>query len=221
MFIPMATTVLFALLGAFFLTLTIIPVLASYFLKGGHIAEEETPFFQKIHQWYTPKLDYCLKESKKVTYSTIGILILSIFLFFQLGGEFLPKLDEGNLLIEVSRYPSTTLTESLQSSMKIEKTILKEIPEITEIVSRSGSPELAIEPMGVEKTDMYLDMKPRSEWNITKNEIELKLQEIIERVAPQVAYGLSQPIEMRNNEIMAGIRADVGIKVFGDDLIQL
>ncbi|TGK80896.1 efflux RND transporter permease subunit [Leptospira montravelensis] len=221
MFIPMATTVLFALLGAFFLTLTLIPVLASYFLKGGHIAEGETKFFQKIHNWYTPKLDYCLRESKKVTYSTIGILILSIVLFFRLGGEFLPKLDEGNLLIEISRYPSTTLTESLQSSMKIEKAILKEISEITEVVSRTGSPELAIEPMGVEKTDMYLDMKPRSEWNLTKQEIESKLQEIIERVTPQVAYGLSQPIEMRNNEIMAGIRADVGIKIFGDDLIQL
>ncbi|PJZ47229.1 efflux RND transporter permease subunit [Leptospira brenneri] len=221
MFIPMATTVLFALLGAFFLTLTFIPVLASYFLKGGHIAEGETKFFQKIHHWYTPKLDYCIKKPKKVAYTTLGIFALSILLFFRLGGEFLPKLDEGNLLIEISRYPSTTLTESLQSSMKIEKTILKEIPEITEVVSRTGSPDLAIEPMGVEKTDMYLDMKPRSEWNLTKAEIESKLQEIIERVAPQVAYGLSQPIEMRNNEIMAGIRADVGIKIFGDDLPKL
>ncbi|MCW7468757.1 efflux RND transporter permease subunit [Leptospira kanakyensis] len=221
MFIPMATTVLFALLGAFFLTLTLIPVLASYFLKGGHIAEGETKFFQKIHEWYTPKLEYCLKESKKVTYSSIGILLLSIILFFRLGGEFLPKLDEGNLLIEISRYPSTTLTESLESSMKIERAILKEIPEITEVVSRTGSPELAIEPMGVEKTDMYMDMKPRSEWKLNKEELELKLQEIIERVAPQVAYGLSQPIEMRNNEIMAGIRADVGIKIFGDDLTKL
>lgn len=221
MFIPMATTVLFALLGAFFLTLTLIPVLASYFLKGGHIAEGETKFFQKIHNWYTPKLDYCLQEPKKVTYSTIGVLVLSVLLFFRLGGEFLPKLDEGNLLIEVSRYPSTTLTESVLSSMKIEKTILEEIPEITEVVSRTGSPELAIEPMGVEKTDLYLDMKPRSDWNLSKEEIESKLQEIIERVAPHVAYGLSQPIEMRNNEIMAGIRADVGIKVFGDDLTKL
>lgn len=221
MFIPMATTVLFALTGAFFLTLTLIPVLASYFLKGNHIAEGETKFFQKIHEWYTRKLEYTLRESKKVTYASIGVLLLSIFLFFRLGGEFLPKLDEGNLLIEISRYPSTSLTESLLSSIKIEKAILAEIPEVTDVVSRTGSPDLAIEPMGVEKSDMYLNMKPRSEWNLTKEQIEMKLEEVIENAAPQVAYGLSQPIEMRNNEIMAGIRADVGIKVFGDDLTKL
>ncbi|TGM87213.1 efflux RND transporter permease subunit [Leptospira bouyouniensis] len=221
MFIPMATTVLFALIGSFILTLTVIPVLASLFLHSDIKEESKTILFQKIQNWYVPKLEYCFKSPNKIMYSTIGIFIISIFMFFRLGGEFLPKLDEGNLLIEVSRYPSTTLTESLSSSTKIEKAILKEIPEITEIVSRTGSPELAIEPMGVEKTDMYLNMKPRSEWSLSKSEIETKLSEIIERVSPQVAYGLSQPIEMRNNEIMAGIRADVGIKVFGDDLIQL
>ncbi|TGL08369.1 efflux RND transporter permease subunit [Leptospira bouyouniensis] len=221
MFIPMATTVLFALIGSFILTLTVIPVLASLFLHSDIKEESKTILFQKIQNWYVPKLEYCFKSPNKIMYSTIGLFIISIFMFFRLGGEFLPKLDEGNLLIEVSRYPSTTLTESLSSSTKIEKAILKEIPEITEIVSRTGSPELAIEPMGVEKTDMYLNMKPRSEWSLSKSEIETKLSEIIERVSPQVAYGLSQPIEMRNNEIMAGIRADVGIKVFGDDLIQL
>ncbi|TGL13834.1 efflux RND transporter permease subunit, partial [Leptospira levettii] len=221
MFIPMATTVLFALIGSFILTLTIIPVLASFFLHSAIQEDSKTVFFQKIQNWYIPKLEYCFKDTNKIMVSTISIFIISIFLFFRLGGEFLPKLDEGNLLIEISRYPSTTLTESLTSSTKIESAILKEIPEITEIVSRTGSPELAIEPMGVEKTDMYLDMKPRSEWKQSKADIENKLEEIIQRVSPQVAYGLSQPIEMRNNEIMAGIRADVGIKVFGDDLVKL
>ncbi|PKA21965.1 CusA/CzcA family heavy metal efflux RND transporter, partial [Leptospira sp. mixed culture ATI2-C-A1] len=221
MFIPMATTVLFALIGSFILTLTIIPVLASFFLHSAIQEDSKTVFFQKIQNWYIPKLEYCFKDTNKIMFSTISIFIISIFLFFRLGGEFLPKLDEGNLLIEISRYPSTTLTESLTSSTKIESAILKEIPEITEIVSRTGSPELAIEPMGVEKTDMYLDMKPRSEWKQSKADIENKLEDIIQRVSPQVAYGLSQPIEMRNNEIMAGIRADVGIKVFGDDLVKL
>lgn len=221
MFIPMATTVLFALIGSFLLTLTIIPVLASLFLHTEVKPEQKTAFFQRIQDWYIPKLKFCLDHGTKVTKATIFTFIISIILFFQLGGEFLPKLDEGNLLIEISRYPSTTLTESLSSSNKIEKAILQSIPEITEIVSRTGSPELAIEPMGVEKTDMYLMMKPRSDWKLSKSEIEDKLEETIQRVAPQVAYGLSQPIEMRNNEIMAGIRADVGIKIFGDDLVQL
>lgn len=221
MFIPMATTVLFALIGSFLLTLTIIPVLASFFLHTEVKPEQKTAFFQRIQDWYIPKLQFCLDHGTKVTKATIFTFIVSIILFFQLGGEFLPKLDEGNLLIEISRYPSTTLTESLSSSNKIEKAILQSIPEITEIVSRTGSPELAIEPMGVEKTDMYLMMKPRSDWKLSKSQIEDKLEETIQRVAPQVAYGLSQPIEMRNNEIMAGIRADVGIKIFGDDLVQL
>lgn len=221
MFIPMATTVLFALIGSFLLTLTIIPVLASFFLHTEVKSEHKTVFFQRIQDWYIPKLKFCLDHGTKVTKATIFTFIISIILFFQLGGEFLPKLDEGNLLIEISRYPSTTLTESLSSSNKIEKAILQSIPEITEIVSRTGSPELAIEPMGVEKTDMYLMMKPRSDWKLSKSEIEDQIEEIIQRVAPQVAYGLSQPIEMRNNEIMAGIRADVGIKIFGDDLGEL
>ncbi|EOQ89227.1 heavy metal efflux pump, CzcA family [Leptospira yanagawae serovar Saopaulo str. Sao Paulo = ATCC 700523] len=221
MFIPMATTVLFALIGSFILTLTIIPVLASFFLHADVKEDHKTVFFQKIENWYIPKLKFCMDHGSAILKGTIITFVISIILFFQLGGEFLPKLDEGNLLIEISRYPSTTLTESLASSNKIEKAILQTIPEITEVVSRTGSPELAIEPMGVEKTDMYLTMKPRSEWEQSKSDIEEKLEEIIQRVAPQVAFGLSQPIEMRNNEIMAGIRADVGIKIFGDDLVQL
>lgn len=221
MFIPMATTVLFALFGSFFLTLTTIPVLTSLFLKPSVAKEEETKLFQKIHRWYEPKLEKVLTDPKPIFWSSGFVLTITVVLIWNMGGEFLPKLDEGNLLIEVTRLPSTTLTESVSSSLRMEKALLESIPEIQNIVSRTGSPELAIEPMGVEKTDMYLGLKPRSEWSLSKEELESKIESVLKSAAPEIAFGLSQPIEMRNNEIMAGIRADVGIKIFGEDLLVL
>ncbi|MCZ8343068.1 MAG: CusA/CzcA family heavy metal efflux RND transporter [Leptospira sp.] len=218
MFIPMATTVLFILFGSFILTLTTIPVLTSLFLKPSLSTEEETKIFRKIHDWYEPKLGEVLRNPKPIFWSSGLILAVTVLLIWNMGGEFLPKLDEGNMLVEVSRLPSTTLTESLQSSLRMEKALLETIPEIQNIVSRTGSPELAIEPMGVEKSDMYLGLKPRSEWTLSKEELESKIESILKSAAPEIAFGLSQPIEMRNNEIMAGIRADVGIKIFGEDL---
>ncbi len=218
MFIPMATTVLFALFGSFILTLTTIPVLTSLFLKPSLSTEEETKIFRKIHDWYEPKLGEVLRNPKPIFWSSGLILAVTVLLIWNMGGEFLPKLDEGNMLVEVSRLPSTTLTESLQSSLRMEKALLETIPEIQNIVSRTGSPELAIEPMGVEKSDMYLGLKPRSEWTLSKEELESKIESVLKSAAPDIAFGLSQPIEMRNNEIMAGIRADVGIKIFGEDL---
>jgi cobalt-zinc-cadmium resistance protein CzcA len=221
MFIPMALTVLFALLGAFFLTLTIIPVLASYLLNPSKHAEEETFLFRKIHAWYAPKLEYVISKGKESIYLTLGIFASSLILFFFMGGEFLPNLDEGNILLEVARLPSASLQYSLDTSTKIEKVLKKEIPEVTGLVSRTGSPELAIEPMGIDKTDIYLDLKPKKEWSLSKEEMEDKIASIISAHVPDISYGISQPIEMRNNEIMAGIRADVGVKIYGEDLTTL
>ncbi len=221
MFIPMALTVLFALLGAFILTLTTIPVIASYLLDPNKHQEEETFLFKKIQEWYSPRLDYIIKNSNRALQITVSIFLFSILVFLYLGGEFLPKLDEGNLLLEIARLPSSSLQYSLDTTSKIEKALLKEIPEITGIVSRTGSPELANEPMGLDKSDVYLNLKPKEDWSISKEELEEKISNVIKVFAPDVAFGISQPIEMRNNEIMAGIRSDVGIKIFGDDLKTL
>jgi cobalt-zinc-cadmium resistance protein CzcA len=221
MFIPMALTVLFALLGAFFLTLTIIPVLASFLLNPNENDEKETLLFQKIHQWYTPKLDYVILKGKEALYITTGIFASSLVLFYFMGGEFLPTLDEGNILLEITRLPSASLQYSIDTTTKIEKILLKEVPEITSIVSRSGSPELANEPMGLDKSDIYLNLKPRKEWSISKEELEEKIASVVSTNIPDISFGISQPIEMRNNEIMAGIRSDVGVKIFGEDLKTL
>lgn len=221
MFIPMALTVLFALLGAFFLTLTIIPVLASYFLSPNHHEEEETYIFKRIHAWYTPKLNYAITKGNEFIYITGATFVSSILLFYFMGGEFLPTLDEGNILLEVTRLPSASLQYSIDTTSKIEKILLKDIPEVTGVVSRSGSPELANEPMGLDKSDVYLNLRPRKEWSLSKEELENKIAETVQTHVPDISFGISQPIEMRNNEIMAGIRSDVGIKIFGEDLKTL
>ncbi|TGL56495.1 efflux RND transporter permease subunit [Leptospira ognonensis] len=221
MFIPMALTVLFALLGAFFLTLTIIPVLASYFLSPNHHEEEETYIFKRIHAWYTPKLNYAITKGNEFIYITGATFVSSILLFYFMGGEFLPTLDEGNILLEVTRLPSASLQYSIDTTSKIEKILLKVIPEVTGVVSRSGSPELANEPMGLDKSDVYLNLRPRKEWSLSKEELENKIAETVQTHVPDISFGISQPIEMRNNEIMAGIRSDVGIKIFGEDLKTL
>lgn len=221
MFIPMALTVLFALLGAFFLTLTIIPVLASYLLNPNHHEEEETYIFKKIHAWYTPKLNYAISKGNEFLYITGATFASSVLLFYFMGGEFLPTLDEGNILLEVTRLPSASLQYSIDTTSKIEKILLKEIHEVTGVVSRSGSPELANEPMGLDKSDVYLNLLPRKEWSLSKEELENKIAEIVQLHIPDISFGISQPIEMRNNEIMAGIRSDVGIKIFGEDLKTL
>ncbi|EPG75096.1 heavy metal efflux pump, CzcA family [Leptospira fainei serovar Hurstbridge str. BUT 6] len=221
MFIPMALTVLFALLGAFFLTLTLIPVLASYFLDPKIHQEEETALFRKISRIYRPFLEKAMGNSKRVILSALGAFALAIIGFVFMGAEFIPTMDEGSILLEILRLPSSSLQQSLDTSMKIEKALLAKFPEITSIVSKTGSPELANEPMGLDKTDVFLELKPRKEWRFTKQEFEEEISKTVSESVPEVAFGISQPIQMRTNEMIAGIRSDVGIKIFGEELATL
>ncbi|PJZ40005.1 CusA/CzcA family heavy metal efflux RND transporter [Leptospira kmetyi] len=221
MFIPMALTVLFAMIGAFILTLTLIPVLVSYFLDPKSDEKEETVFFRRISAWYSPFLKKCMENSKRVIYSVLGVFALSVLGFVFIGAEFMPTLDEGSILLEISRLPSSSLKQSLDTTTKIEKILLEKVPEISGIVSKTGSPELANEPMGIDKSDVFLQLKPQSEWRFSKQELEEEISQVVSKALPEVAVGVSQPIQMRTNEMMQGIRADVGIKIFGDDLSTL
>ncbi len=221
MFIPMAVTVLFALMGAFILTLTIIPVLASYLLKPNDKEEGETFIFHKILEFYKSKFKFIVNRSKQAIIATLSLFAFSLGLFYFIGGEFLPTLDEGNLLLEIMRLPSSSLKESMDTSTKIEHALRAEFPEVLGVVSRTGSPELAIDPMGIDKSDIYLQLKDRSGWRMDKEELENQIASLLEKKVPEVSIGISQPIEMRNNEIMAGIRSDVGVKIFGEDLDTL
>lgn len=222
LFRPMAWTVLYALGGVFILTLTLVPVLSYLFLQEPKTDHDETRLFSWIKGLYQPLLERTLQNQKKVIGAAVGFFAFTLVLFQFLGREFIPVLDEGSTLIEITRLPSTSLSESVQSGLRLERALLTEkFPEITGVVSKTGSPNLALEPMGVEKSDVFIQLKPRSTWNRTRDELWEEISELVEEHLPEVAFGMSQPIEMRTNEMVAGIRSDIGIKIFGPDLAVL
>lgn len=157
---------------------------------------------------------------------TVSFAVLAIgaavALGSRLGAEFVPQLDEGDLLIEARRLPGVALSESVQTSLRLERAV-REIPEVATVVTRTGSPEVATDPMGLEQSDVYVELKPREEWRsgITKADIAAEVSEKMERRVPEIAGAISQPIQMRTNELVAGVRSDVAVLVYGSDLKTL
>lgn len=221
LFRPMAATVLFALAGAFVLSLTLMPVLASLFLRG---EREQEP---RLLVWARKLLDPALARAQRHPAFVIGggaaILIAAVIGFRLLGAEFVPTLDEGSLLIEARRLPGTGLTTSIDTDLRLERALRSRLPEVTDVVSRIGAPELANDPMGVEQSDVYILLKPQKEWRSGKLKADLarEVGEIVESATPEIAYTISQPIQMRTNELIAGIRSDVAVSFYGDDLGEL
>jgi len=221
LFRPMATTVLLALGGAFILSLTFVPVLTSYFVRpkaGAH----ETWLLRMAHRAFVPSLRSALRHR----WLTIGIAVTALagaaVLFVRLGAEFVPQLDEGDLLVEARRLPGIALSESVATSLRVEKALV-DIPEIDHVVSRTGAPEVATDPMGLEQSDIYVGLKARDEWRpgVTKEDLAQDISERIERLVPEVAGSISQPIQMRTNELIAGVRSDVAAIIYGQDLDEL
>src|SRR3989339_521110 len=221
MFKPMAYTVVFALIGALFLTLTYVPVVSTFLFKKGKVSEKESPVIKFLKPAYHKTLLFALKHKLIVVTGAAIIFIASILLFTRLGGEFIPTLDEGDILIELRRLPSISLTESIHTSQMLEAE-LKSIPEVINVVSKTGRPEIATDPMSIYQSDVYIKMIPREEWKTAKTKEEMieKMTEVMARI-PGIGGGFSQPIEMRFNELIAGIRSDVGVKIFGEDLDTL
>jgi len=221
LFRPMATTVLLALAGAFILSLTLVPVLTSFLVRpkaGAH----ETWLLRLAHRAFVPALGGALRHRWLTIAAAVGALSVAAFLFTRLGAEFVPQLDEGDLLVEARRLPGIALSESVATSLRVEKA-LADIPEITHVVSRTGAPEVATDPMGVEQSDIYVGLKPRDDWRsgVSKEDIGNEISERIERLIPEVAAGISQPIQMRTNELVAGVRSDVAAIIYGQDLDEL
>jgi heavy metal efflux system protein len=221
MFRPMAWTVVFALAGSLLLTLTLTPVLASLFLKKTG-REHEPRFVGGLRRIYLRGLDHCLTWRAPLLAISGAAIAAGAVLATTLGGEFLPRLDEGDLSISAARPPSVAISEVAASTGRIER-VLKRFPEVVTVVSRSGSPELATDVMGIELGDVFAILKPGSEWTTgrTKGALVEEMERALEEAVPGVGFSFTQPIEMRFNELIAGVRSDVGIKLFGDDLEAL
>ena len=220
LFRPMALTVIFALLGSMVLSMTLMPVLASLILPRR--IREETPLFMRIaHALHNPILRLCMSHKVAVLGIAATVLLVAFGMIApQLGAEFIPRLSEGAIAVSVVRLAGTDLSESVRGNTQIEKALLAAFPdEIRHTWSRIGSAEIATDPMGVELTDLFVSLMPRSAW--TKAKTQGELVELMERELRQISglkLAFAQPIEMRMNELISGSRLDVAVKLFGDDL---
>lgn len=222
MFKPMAFTVILALSGALVLSLTLIPALCALFLKD-RLEERENPFVAFLKRLYEPLLRTAMHYRWVTVGAAVAFVVVCAALFPFLGAEFLPELDEGSLAINHARLKSVSLTESVRQTSLIEQT-LKRFPEVATVGSRIGRPEIATDPMGPNMADTYVFLKPRSDWRsgMSKEALVKEMAEALEQF-PGVAASFSQPIKFRMMELIegVGVRADLGIKIFGDDMDML
>jgi len=221
LFRPMAITVLLALAGAFVLSLTLVPVLSSYVIRPKP-HESETWILRKAQAAYARLLPIAMK--RRVFTLSVAVIALAsgAALLTRLGAEFVPRLDEGDMVMEARRLPGIALAESIATSLRLERALLT-IPEITHAVNRIGAPEVATDPMGIEQSDVYLGVKPHSQWRpgLTRESLTEELAAAAEKAVPEVVGSFSQPIEQRVNEMVAGVRSDVAAFVYGTDIDEL
>lgn len=220
-FQPMARTVLYALGGAFVLSLTLVPVLASYWLVPRE-HERETWLMRGLERLFHPLLVAAARFRSAVVGGATVLVAAAVALFFHIGAEFVPQLDEGDLLLEVRRLPGVALSESVATDRRIQQSLLA-IPEIAHVVCKTGSPELATDSMGIEQTDVYIQFHAQDRWRrgLRKSDLAREIAEAVARDVPEVSAALSQPIEMRTNELLAGTRSDVVVQIYGPDLAML
>lgn len=220
MFKPMALVFILALVGALILSLTLIPTLCSLYLSRDTQEKHSRilGFFEKL---YIPTLSFALKRRAWIIGAASVLLVGCTLLFSRIGSEFIPKLDEGSLVIQPIRVRTVDMEQTLKLVTAYEKKVL-EVPEVLTVVSRTGTPEIATDPMPLSLTDSFLTLKPKSRWRpgMTKDKLIAELQSKVQQV-PGQGYNFSQPIELRFAEIVSGVKADVGIKVFGDNLAEL
>jgi heavy metal efflux system protein len=222
MFKPMAITVIFALVGALALALTLMPALCSYLL-GGDLREKDSLLVRLAKKLYAPLLDFSLRFRWPVTGAAVALLALAALVFTQLGAVFVPQLDEGSFATHMIRTTSIGIDASLDMQKRGEKVLLTEFPEVDYVFSRLGTSEVATDPMGVNVADTYIMFKPREKWRqvdgetITKDQLATLMTEALGKQVPGEAHLFSQPIQMRFNEILEGTRADIAVKVFGEN----
>ena len=218
MFRPMAMTVIMALAGSLLLAVTVTPLLSFWFVRTR--SDRGEPFvIRETRELYASCLRWALARPIWPVSFAVGVFLVSLTIGSQLGIEFVPRLEEGDLAVQVWRLPSVSLSESVATSLEIEQ-VLRRFPEVTQVVTRTGSPEVATDVMGVELSDVFVILKPRHDWVTARTREDLieQMKAAVHQQVPGVGLGFTQPIEMRFNELIAGVRSDLAVKIFGPDL---
>jgi heavy metal efflux system protein len=221
LFRPMALTVIFALAGSLLLSLTVMPVLAAMGLSARPL-EKEVWLLRRLKHLYQPALDAFIRHPVAAVILAVALVAASVPVALSLGGEFMPRLNEGDLLIEAVRIPSASLEGAVAASTQIEN-LLKTVPEVRFVYCKTGRPEIANDVMGVHQTDVWTMLKPQDEWRprLTRDALIDEIDKLLTEHVPGVAFGFSQPIEMRVNELVAGVKSDVAALIYGPDLKEL
>lgn len=224
-FTPMAKTLVFCIIGALFLSLTYVPMMASLFLKH-HIVTKPTfadKFFEALNKLYARALSFCLRFKWQTVATAFVALVISLFLFTRLGAEFIPTLDEGDFAMQMTLPAGSSLSESIEVSNEAEKLLMDKLPEIKHVVAKIGTAEVPTDPMAVEDADVMIVMKPFKEWTSTASRAEMveKMKEALEPLANRAEFNFSQPIQLRFNELMTGAKADIAVKLYGEDTHEL
>ena len=215
-FVPVAMTIVFALAGSLLLSLTVIPVLASFLLKK--VSHDEPWLPRHLLRLYEPLLAGALKRQRTVFVLALLMLAVAAGVYTRVGKTFLPEMDEGDLIVGIEKLPSVSLEETAALDLKIHQALMQNIPEITGVVARAGSDEIGLDPMGLNQTDTFLVLKPRDEWKLAdKSALIAKIREVLDQM-PGISYSFTQPIDMRVSEMIIGVRGDLAIKIFGPEL---
>jgi cobalt-zinc-cadmium resistance protein CzcA len=216
LFSPVAITIIFALAASLIISLSIIPVIASFLIKDQH--EEDPWLVRKLSALYAKTLKHAMLHSKKMMVGAILAFVVTIVVYTFIGKTFMPVMDEGDIIIGVEKLPSISLQQSLATDMEVQRKILAQVPDVKGIYSRVGSDELGLDPMGLNQTDNFLVLKPKSEWKSKdKDALIESLRKVMAQI-PGLDYSFTQPIDMRVNEMILGVRGDLAIKIFGSDL---
>jgi cobalt-zinc-cadmium resistance protein CzcA len=219
LFIPVALTIVFALAASLLLSLTVIPMLASFLIKS--VSHEEPWLVRKSTQIYVPLLNLALRRERWVITVAVISLVLTSVVYNFIGKAFMPEMDEGDIIMQTTKLPSINLAQTANIDQRVQAAILKEVPEVKGIVSRAGADELGLDPMGLNETDNFLVLKPQAEWRSPdKSAIIDNIRKVMGNF-PGLEYSFTQPIAMRVSEMLTGTRGDVAIKVFGSDITRL
>jgi len=219
LFIPVALTIVFALAGSLLLSLTVIPMLASYMLKTA--SHDEPWLVRKALALYTPLLAKSLANERKVLGGAVALLAVTVVVYLFIGKTFMPEMDEGDIIMQTAKLPSINLAQTANIDQRVQAAILKGVPEVKSIVSRAGADELGLDPMGLNETDNFLVLKPQEEWRSPDKNIIIDDIRKVMADFPGLEYSFTQPIAMRVSEMLTGSRGDVAIKIFGTDIAKL